>query len=94
MGIQDLRLSRRAALMGAAAARLMPAARSHAQTAGAVQRDGLKPQKIAAVELVEFKGHYETEAGVNGQSQVNPLDIYDDLRKPVDNGGQFAGSLI
>ena len=51
--------------------------------ATATTRDGLKPQKIAAVELMELHGHYEAEAGVNGQSQVNPLDIYDEMRKPV-----------
>ena len=84
MSLREMRVSRRAALMGAAAAGLMPAVRAEGQASGAVvQRDGLKPQKITAVDLLELKGHYESEAGVNGQSQVNPLDIYDDLRKPV-----------
>ena len=86
MGLQGWRMSRRAALMGAVAAGWMPAARGWGQAqagAASVQRDGLRPQKITAVELVELHGHYEAEAGVNGQSQVNPLDIYDDLRKPV-----------
>jgi L-alanine-DL-glutamate epimerase-like enolase superfamily enzyme len=32
---------------------------------------------------MEFTGHYETEAGVNEQYQVNPLDVYDELRRPV-----------
>jgi L-alanine-DL-glutamate epimerase-like enolase superfamily enzyme len=41
-------------------------------------RTGLAPQKIAAVELLELHGHYEAEAGVNQQRQVNPLDIYQD----------------
>jgi len=41
-------------------------------------RTGLAPQKIAAVELLELHGHYEAEAGVNQQRQVNPLDIYED----------------
>ena len=38
------------------------------------------PLKIADIELVEVTGHYEAAAGVNGQQQVNPLDIYDTLR--------------
>ena len=36
--------------------------------------------KIEAVELVELHGRYTDEAGINRQQQVNPLDIYDDLR--------------
>lgn len=42
--------------------------------------DGLAPLKIDAVELVELHGHYSEEAGVDHQPQVNPLDVYDDLR--------------
>jgi hypothetical protein len=38
------------------------------------------PLKIESVELIEFHGRYTDEAGVNRQQQVNPLDIYDDLR--------------
>lgn len=45
--------------------------------------NGTAPQKIAAVELIELQGHYAAEAGINNQRQVNPLDIYDDLRPPV-----------
>jgi L-alanine-DL-glutamate epimerase-like enolase superfamily enzyme len=36
--------------------------------------------KIEAVELVELHGRYTEEAGVNGQQQVNPEDVYDTLR--------------
>ena len=36
--------------------------------------------KIEAVVLIELHGRYTDEAGVNRQPQVNPLDIYDDLR--------------
>jgi len=36
--------------------------------------------KIDAVDLIELHGRYAEEVGVDGQSQVNPLDIYDDLR--------------
>jgi L-rhamnonate dehydratase len=42
--------------------------------------DGLRPLKIDAVELVELHGHYIEEAGVDHQPQVNPLDVYDELR--------------
>src|ERR1700761_1147823 len=38
------------------------------------------PLKIDAVELMELHGRYTEQAGVNGQQQVNPLDVYDDLR--------------
>jgi L-rhamnonate dehydratase len=36
--------------------------------------------KIDAVELMELRGRYTEQAGVDGQAQVNPLDVYDDLR--------------
>ena len=36
--------------------------------------------KIETVELIELHGRYTDAAGVNGQQQVNPLDVYDDLR--------------
>ena len=38
--------------------------------------------KIDAVDLLELTGHYTRELGVNGQSQVNPLDVYDQFRRP------------
>jgi L-alanine-DL-glutamate epimerase-like enolase superfamily enzyme len=62
---------------GAAAASAVPM-RSEAQAAARL--DALKPEKIASLELLEMRGHYQTEAGVNGQRQVNPLDIYDSER--------------
>jgi L-rhamnonate dehydratase len=37
--------------------------------------------KIEAVELIELHGHYTDTAGINQQPQVNPLDVYDDLRR-------------
>lgn len=40
------------------------------------------PLKIADLELFELTGHYAGEAGVDRQQQVNPEDIYDDLRPP------------
>jgi L-alanine-DL-glutamate epimerase-like enolase superfamily enzyme len=39
-----------------------------------------QPLLIKAVELIELHGTYSDEAGVNHQAQVNPLDIYDQLR--------------
>jgi L-rhamnonate dehydratase len=37
--------------------------------------------KIDAVDLLELTGHYTTEAGIDHQAQVNPLDVYDTLRR-------------
>jgi L-rhamnonate dehydratase len=39
--------------------------------------------KITAVEVLELSGHRETEKGVNAQNQVNPLDVYDEYRRPI-----------
>lgn len=39
--------------------------------------------KIAAVELLQLQGHRDSETGVNQQHQVNPLDVYEELRTPV-----------
>jgi L-alanine-DL-glutamate epimerase-like enolase superfamily enzyme len=39
--------------------------------------------KIAAIELLELRGHREAEAGVNSQYQVNPLYVYDEFRPPI-----------
>src|SRR3954447_1510630 len=36
--------------------------------------------KITDLEFTELEGHYEAEAGVHHQPQVNPLDVYDNLR--------------
>ncbi|HEY1985341.1 MAG TPA: enolase C-terminal domain-like protein [Terracidiphilus sp.] len=65
---------------GAAALTSVPAFQStHAQQP-AGQGSGLSPLKIDAVDLLELRGHYTAEAGVNHQPQVNPLDVYDELR--------------
>jgi L-rhamnonate dehydratase len=48
-----------------------PAAAAFAQT---------KPLKIAAVEIWKVRGHRETVRGVDQQDQVNPLNVYDELR--------------
>ena len=81
-------MNRRKLLLGAmagAAASVAPLNRAwSAQTdASSLPGQTSATQKIASVELIELRGHYETEAGVNGQAQVNPLDIYDDQRPPV-----------
>ena len=36
--------------------------------------------QITDLELIQLEGHYERESGVNRQPQVNPLDVYDNLR--------------
>jgi len=41
---------------------------------------GPAPAKIESVEVIELRGRYTDAAGVNGQQQVNPLDVYDSLR--------------
>jgi L-alanine-DL-glutamate epimerase-like enolase superfamily enzyme len=41
---------------------------------------GNQALKIEAVDLLELHGHYTTEAGIDHQPQVNPEDVYDDLR--------------
>jgi L-rhamnonate dehydratase len=39
-----------------------------------------KPIKIAAIEIWELRGHRENIRGIDQQVQVNPLDVYDELR--------------
>jgi L-rhamnonate dehydratase len=41
-----------------------------------------KVLKITDLEFTEYTAHYNAAAGVNGQYQVNPLDIYEELRRP------------
>ena len=43
--------------------------------------DALVSLKIDALELLELHGHITEEAGVDHQWQVNPLDVYDELRR-------------
>jgi L-rhamnonate dehydratase len=75
-------LNRRGFLKGACStvALLAPLRESWAAFAPVV---GAASLKIEAVELFELHGHYTQQAGVNGQSQVNPEDIYEELRKPA-----------
>ena len=44
---------------------------------------GVSPLKIESVEVLELHGRYSSEAGVDRQAQVNPMDVYDDLRPSV-----------
>jgi L-rhamnonate dehydratase len=49
------------------------------------------PLKIESVELIELHGSYTEEAGVDRQVQVNPLDVYDELR-PAPYANKPSGS--
>jgi L-rhamnonate dehydratase len=73
--------NRRHFLLGAAATAFATAGTSAFAAAFAPANDHAEgPLKIEGVELVELHGRYTDEAGVNGQPQVNPLDVYDDQR--------------
>lgn len=78
------RVTRRGLLRSGAKVGCAPFLITH--LAAAQKGDGFpvssKPLKITDLEFTEYTAHYEAEAGVNGQYQVNPLDIYDELRRP------------
>src|SRR5258708_6543333 len=40
----------------------------------------LKPAKITAVEVWDYRGHRQVTRGLDQQYQANPLHIYDELR--------------
>ena len=83
-------MRRRHFLLGAAATALAGRGRKALAAAPFIpSTDG--PLKIEAVELIELHGTYTEEAGVNGQPQVNPLDVYDDLR-PAPYADRPSGS--
>jgi L-rhamnonate dehydratase len=75
-------ISRRGFLTRAAATAALVALRNEAWAGMFAPVVGGGPLKIEAVELFELKGRYTEAAGVNGQPQVNPEDIYDELRRP------------
>jgi L-rhamnonate dehydratase len=78
--------SRRSFLRGAAVtafATMSPSAFTYAM--GATPPDAAPTGgslTIQAVEIFELHGSYQEEGGVNRQAQVNPLDIYDQFRRP------------
>jgi L-rhamnonate dehydratase len=72
--------NRRKFLLGAAASALASSRTNLFAKTFALPDHADTPLKIEAVELLELRGRYTDEAGVNHQQQVNPLDIYDDLR--------------
>jgi L-rhamnonate dehydratase len=84
--------NRRHFLLGASASMLALTHTSAVAAAIAPPRspsDG--PLKIDAVELLELHGRYTEAAGVNGQTQVNPLDVYEELR-PAPYADKPSGS--
>ena len=40
-----------------------------------------RPAKITAIEIWQVRGHHDTQPGLHQQYQVNPLDIYEELRQ-------------
>jgi len=80
--IADCPLPGRRNFLAGGLAGLLATAResSFAQVAAAPVRKVDGPLKIDGVEVIELHGRYTDEAGVNGQPQVNPLDVYDDER--------------
>jgi L-rhamnonate dehydratase len=74
--------SRRNFIAGAAATALTTmSTNTFAATLALPSQQSTTPLKIEAVELIELHGRYTDTAGINQQPQVNPLDIYDDLRR-------------
>jgi L-rhamnonate dehydratase len=77
--------SRRTFLRGAAAtafATMSPSAFTQATGARPSVAPSAGSLTIQGVEIFELHGSYQEEGGVNHQSQVNPLDVYDQFRKP------------
>jgi L-rhamnonate dehydratase len=74
-------MKRRHFLLGSAAAALATTSGRtlSAQSAPANDRTG-GPLKIEEVEVFELHGSYTDEGGVNRQTQVNPLDVYEEFR--------------
>jgi L-alanine-DL-glutamate epimerase-like enolase superfamily enzyme len=77
---QPIQPNRRNFLFGAAAAFVASRTNLLSSAFASTPDHAEGPLKIEAVELVELHGRYTDEAGVNRQQQVNPLDVYDDLR--------------
>src|ERR1700722_5168187 len=74
-------MRRRHFLLGAAASAFAAAGKSAlAEPVTPPTSHADTPLKIESVELIELHGTYTEQAGVNAQTQVNPLDVYDDQR--------------
>jgi L-rhamnonate dehydratase len=84
-------MRRRHFLLGAAATALAGSGKNALAAAAPFMPHADGPLKIEAVELIELHGTYTEEAGVNDQPQVNPLDVYDDLR-PAPYADRPSGS--
>jgi hypothetical protein len=88
------RFGRRSFLAGGLAAVVVAGDKSSlGQVPAVLPRTMDGPLTIDAVELMELHGRYTEEAGVDGQAQVNPLDVYDDFR-PQPYKDQPSGSKV
>jgi L-rhamnonate dehydratase len=77
--------SRRSFLRGAAATAfttMNPSALTQATGPRTPSASTGRPLTIQSAEVFELHGSYQEEAGLNRQAQVNPLDTYDQFRKP------------
>src|SRR5580698_4987777 len=86
-----IRQSRRNFLLGGAAALAASRTNLLATSLASLPDHTDGPLKIEAVELVELHGRYTDASGINRQQQVNPLDIYDELR-PAPYADKPSGS--
>src|SRR6202035_645776 len=88
---QPVAPNRRTFVVGAAAAFAASRSNLFARALAPLPDHTDGPLKIEAVELLELHGRYTDEAGINAQPQVNPLDVYDDLR-PAPYADKPSGS--
>ncbi|HVV28781.1 MAG TPA: enolase C-terminal domain-like protein [Rhizomicrobium sp.] len=59
-----------------------PAATSAQPVQTPIAAGGVAPQKIASVEIIELRGSYDVEKGVDSQFEVTPLAVYDAYQQP------------
>lgn len=76
--------SRRAVLRGAMALSLpcMRPLQAVEQAPAGGAASATTSSRIASIEFTEYTGHADAQSGVDNQYQANPLDVYDELRKP------------
>lgn len=60
-------------------AHTLPRGSEHTQAIAARNPES-RQLKIAGLEFWEYTGHYEAQTGLDEQYQVDPLDVYDELR--------------